>query len=90
MKKERNVERKSICHDLKIHPKYYEAIVSRKKTFEIRKNDRDFTEGDEVKLIEYSDGHYTHAPPIYARIGYVTDYEQKDGFVVFSIIVDWD
>lgn len=33
-------------HELKIKQKYFEDILSGKKTFEIRKNDRDFQEGD--------------------------------------------
>jgi len=72
-------------HELKIHPKYYNAIILQEKTFEIRKNDRDFKAGDEIELREFADGHYTHAPPLYGKITYVTDYEQKDGYVVFSI-----
>ncbi|MEG0259568.1 MAG: DUF3850 domain-containing protein [Lysinibacillus sp.] len=35
-------------HDLKILPEYLEAVVSGKKTFEIRKNDRDFQVGDRI------------------------------------------
>jgi ASC-1-like (ASCH) protein len=73
-------------HELKIHPKYYQEVKSGNKRFEIRKNDRNFKEGDEVMLKEFADGHYTHAEPLWAYIGYVTDYEQKEGYVVFSLI----
>lgn len=72
-------------HDLKIHPRYYREVLSGEKTFEIRKNDRDFKPGDDIVLKEFADGEFTHAKPLYGRIGYVTDYEQKPGFVVFSI-----
>lgn len=72
-------------HDLKIHPKYYSAVKSGNKTFEIRKNDRDFKVGEEVCLSEFADGCFTHAPKIYGRITYITDYEQKEGFVVMAI-----
>lgn len=73
------------CHDLKIHPLYYTAVMCGDKTFEIRKNDRDFKVGDDIKLLEFADGHHTHAKPIYGRIRYMTDYEQKEGFVVLGI-----
>ena len=32
--------------ELKILPEYFEAVKSGKKTFELRKNDRDFCVGD--------------------------------------------
>lgn len=41
-------------HALKTWPEYYSATVaSGKKTFEIRKNDRDFKTGDLLALLEY-------------------------------------
>ena len=33
-------------HELKIYPKYFEDVISGKKTFEVRKNDRKFNIGD--------------------------------------------
>lgn len=72
-------------HELKIHPMYYEAIKNKEKTFEIRKNDRDFKVGDEIALKEYADGFYSHADTLYGRITYITDYEQKKGFVVMAV-----
>lgn len=46
-------------HELKIYPKYFEAVVSRKKTFEIRKNDRKFCVGDVLLLKEWDNIKYT-------------------------------
>ena len=40
-------------HELKIWPKYFRQISDRKKTFELRKNDRMFKVGEEVTLWEY-------------------------------------
>jgi ribosomal protein S17 len=40
-------------HYLKTWPEYYERVVSKKKTVEIRKNDRDFRVGDILILQEY-------------------------------------
>lgn len=39
-------------HKLKILSKYYEAILQGKKTFEVRKDDRPFQEGDTLLLEE--------------------------------------
>lgn len=39
-------------HKLKILSKYYEAILQGKKTFEVRKDDRPFSEGDTLLLQE--------------------------------------
>jgi len=39
-------------HNLKILPQYYEAQINGFKNFEIRKFDRDFKVGDEIKLNE--------------------------------------
>ena len=52
--KDGNVE-----HDLKIMPKYFDDVVSGKKNFEIRRNDRDFKVGDILLLREYERGRYT-------------------------------
>lgn len=37
-------------HHLKTHPKYFDAVARGEKTFEVRKNDRDFQPGDVVVL----------------------------------------
>ena len=40
-------------HELKIFPKYFEAVQDGSKTFEIRKADRDFKVGDILVLKEF-------------------------------------
>lgn len=42
--------------DLKIYPEYFQAILDNKKTFEIRKNDRDYKTNDILNLKEYDVG----------------------------------
>jgi hypothetical protein len=42
-----------MTHTLKTWPEYYKSIESGRKTFELRKNDRLFTEGDTVILQEF-------------------------------------
>ncbi|WP_158125248.1 DUF3850 domain-containing protein [Vibrio fluvialis] len=66
-------------HNLKIKSEHLEAIISGVKTFEIRKNDRDFKVGDRVTLIEEEGERY-----LTIRINYITSYAQQDGYVVFS------
>ncbi len=41
-------------HTLKIWPKHFKSILSGKKTFEVRKNDRKFKVGDSLHLVEWN------------------------------------
>ncbi|WP_217995217.1 DUF3850 domain-containing protein, partial [Methylogaea oryzae] len=75
-------------HDLKILRTYFEPVVSGKKPFEIRRNDRGFQEGDTVRLQEVlmDVGGYSYTGrEVSKRITYVTDFEQRDDFVVFGL-----
>lgn len=77
---------KNSIHYLKILPEYYDKVRTNEKTFEIRKNDRDYIKGDIVVLREFSkDGFYTFREPIFRKVTYITDFEQKPGFVVFGM-----
>lgn len=78
------VEKEPTIHELKILPKYFEAVVSGNKRFEIRKNDRNYKKGDILRLNEYQDGQYTGDVHV-AEITYITDYAQQDGYVVLGI-----
>ena len=48
-----------MTHELKILPKYFGAVSLREKTFEIRKNDRDYHVGDTLVLKEWDGEKYT-------------------------------
>lgn len=72
-------------HVLKILPEYFEAVALGKKPFEIRKNDRNYQVGDQVILHEYIPNHGFTGQWQTKEITYITDYEQKDGYVVFGI-----
>ena len=78
-------------HELKIEPKYFEAVKDGRKKFEIRKNDRNYQEGDILVLLEY-DKYYEAftGEKITVEISYMTDYAQKDGYVVLGIEEIWE
>lgn len=46
-------------HSLKTLPRFYQAVIDKKKPFEIRKNDRNFQSGDDIILNEWENGNYT-------------------------------
>lgn len=75
----------SRIHDLKILSEYYHAVKNGSKTFEIRKNDRKFKVGDIVVLKEFDGKSYVKSDPIIKTIKYITNYNQADDFVVFSM-----
>ena len=49
----------SVTHELKILPQYFRAVCGGSKTFELRKNDRDYQEGDYLLLREHDGEKYT-------------------------------
>lgn len=75
------------CHNVRLHLDYFQDVVDGNKTFEIRFDDRGYKKGDFIVLHEYSDEapHYS-GRTITKRIGFITDYEQQEGFVVFSLL----
>lgn len=76
-------------HELKIEHKYLVEVAAGRKTFELRKNDRDYQRGD---LVEFSvilkDGQILKSKVLYV-ITYVLkdvpEYGLADGFCIFSI-----
>ena len=58
-----------MIHNLKTWPEYFKLMIEGKKTFELRKNDRDFQVGDRLDLLEYNPdtqeytGKHTHVFP---------------------------
>lgn len=73
-------------HELKLWPQYFSAVMNREKTFEIRKNDRNFKIGDVLLLKEYNSSakRYT-GRKVLRTITYITDYAQQDGYIVMGI-----
>lgn len=72
-------------HELKILATYAKAKIDGIKPFEIRFNDRDYQVGDLVKYTVIDDEKLNEIMKDKTyRILYITDYEQKDGYIVWS------
>lgn len=87
-------------HHLKIRPEFLNEKIAGKKLFEIRENDRAFQVGDTVIYnavektdippvvingVEYCGGFtYVVKKEYRYKITYITDFEQKERYVVFG------
>lgn len=75
-------------HDLKILPVYFEDVISLKKKFELRKDDRDYKVGDFVFLHEWEPDKGHTGRCFYAQITYILrdhpDYGLMDGYIIFG------
>lgn len=78
-------------HELKIGFEFFEAVKDGRKKFEIRKNDRNYQEGDILILKEYDPLTQLFSGEIIkVEITYMTDWEQKDDYVVLGIEEIWE
>lgn len=77
-------------HELKTLPKFFTQVKAGIKTFECRKNDRDFRDGDYLLLKECDNG-YT-GEEVLCKITYVLhDYQFKgiaDKYCILSIKIN--
>ena len=73
-------------HELKTWQPYFEEVIRGRKTFEIRENDRNFKVGERLLLKEFDPDTQTYSgkDALY-KITYMTDFAQKENFVVMSI-----
>lgn len=46
-------------HELKISPEYFSEVINGNKTFEVRRNDRNYSVGDTLLLREFVGNTYT-------------------------------
>jgi ASC-1-like (ASCH) protein len=77
-------------HALKVWPEYYQDIESGKKPFELRKNDRDFKQGDILLLQEWDPktGKYTRNE-IELLVSYILEGGQfglEEGYVIMALV----
>ena len=84
--------RRPICHTLKTLPEYLEAVGCGEKTFEVRRNDRDFLNGDGLHLREWHSDSGTYGfRSITCRVSYVLKgaeaikFGVRPGFCVLGI-----
>lgn len=74
-------------HKLKIQPQYFKEVCTGKKSFEIRKNDRNFKVGDTLLLQEFFPETQEYTGRVVDRkITYITNYAQQDNYVVMAIV----
>lgn len=76
----------TVTHELKINRQYYEDILSNRKKFEVRKNDRNYQVGDFLLLREWHDGEFTdRCMPV--KVTYILDDPQycKQGYVIMTV-----
>lgn len=73
-----------VIHDIKIAPQFFDDVATGIKPFEIRFDDRNYRNGEQVLMREYRDDEYT-GREITATISYVTDFAQHDNWVVFGL-----
>ena len=77
-----------VLHELKTWPAPFRDIKRGLKTFEYRKNDRDYQEGDDLLLREWApDSGYTGAEALVSVPHLIRgpDFGIRDGFVCMSI-----
>lgn len=78
-----------ITHTLKLQEGFADAVLNKRKTFEIRRNDRGFQKGDTVafKVIDKLGTHKPHAleEKVFVITYVMSDYGLQDGYVVFGL-----
>jgi hypothetical protein len=76
----------STLHTLKAWPVYFEPLRQGVKTFEIRKNDRNFKVGDVLHIQEWNPETELYTGRSLCRvISYVTGFEQSTGWLVLGL-----
>ena len=84
-----NLKITEMIHELKTWNEHFEEVFMGHKTFEIRKNDRDFKKGDTLILKEWDNLRETFTGRKLARtVTYVFEggsFGLKKGFVVMAI-----
>lgn len=79
-----------MTHALKCHPPYFDQVEKGAKTFELRKEDRPFKEGDTILLQEYNPEkeEYT-GKEISMTIGYILKdalkFGLKNGYCILGL-----
>jgi len=77
-------------HQLKTWPEYFEAVRCGDKTFEVRKNDRDYKAGDTLVLQEFDPDTKSYTGrELRHRVTYLLDNDYcRDGYVIMALSRD--
>lgn len=80
-----------VIHDLKIESEYFEEVITERKRFEVRKDDRCYNVGDLLFLRELKNKKYT-GRQCKVKVTYILrdDRFVKPGFCIMSISMLWD
>ena len=75
-------------HQVKIASQFFMDVCIGRKTFELRKNDRDYKVGDLLEMFEYKDGKRTERA-VRAWISYILENYKglEDGYCILGINV---
>lgn len=82
-----------MVHELKTLQPYFDDVINGKKTFDVRKNDRNFKVGDELILREYDREAKSYSgKSVHMEITYILDDPEycKNGYVILGIVSIWD
>ncbi len=76
-----------MIHQLKILPEHFDDVISGIKTFEVRRNDRDFHVGDMLALNEHDGAFGFTGRSCLVRTDYILSDAKycKHGYVILSI-----
>ena len=74
-------------HQLKIEQQYFIHILEGKKTFEIRKNDRDFQVGDKIGFLPLESDEYDYTTCEYIHFNYEITYIHQGFGVCQSYVI---
>ncbi len=81
----------SKVHELKTWPQFFNPILRGEKTFEFRKNDRDFKKGDKLLLREYDPFYNSYTTrELLVLVSYILhggQFEIPKGYVIIAIIL---
>ena len=75
-------------HQIRLANSYFDDVANKIKTFELRKNDRGYKEGDILEMMEFTDGKYT-GRSVKALVTYILeDYTGiEEGYCIMAIKV---
>lgn len=76
-----------MIHELKIHSNFFSQVVKLDKRFEVRRNDRNFHEGDFLALNEIDENGVYTGQSVLVRVTYILNdsFYCKDNMVIMSI-----